>query len=54
MKKDSGMCVLPFYISFIIKCMWKNVSGMWGLIPFMEYLTGIPKVGHLKMVNRDS
>ena len=37
MKKDSGMWVLLFYISFIINCDWKKVSGMRGLIPFMEY-----------------
>ena len=37
MKKDSKMWVIFFYISFIIKCEWKKVSGMRALIPFMEY-----------------
>ena len=47
MKKDSGMWVLLFYISFRIKCEWEKVSGMWGLTLFIEYSnrdsSGTPK-----------
>ena len=39
-KKDSRMWLILFYISFIINCEWKNVSGMWGLILFIEYFNG--------------
>ena len=37
-KKNSGMWVLLLYISFIITCEQKKVSGIWSvLVPFMEY-----------------
>ena len=37
MEKDSEMQTLRLCISFIIKFEWKMVSGVCGLLPFIEY-----------------